>query len=300
MPYSLEQLKVFAEVAQTGSFTAAAQKLGKTQSTVSFAVANLEVDLDVQLFDRSSRQVQLTEAGARLLLEAREVLARCNALDALAQSIGTGVEAEFELISEVPLDCLMPCLLEFAQKFPHVRLHCHHPQHDVPQAVLAEGPARLGVMFRRGTLAPELEFVQLGRLVLTHVVSATHPLAQLSEVDYTDLHHYRRLSFRRFGEPLPSEAYLESNLCWLADSDTSLLHMVCAGLGWATLPRRMVLGYLQGGELVELRLRNYPHTDWLLSVELVWDRRRAPGPAGAWLRERIATVAIQEADGVFS
>jgi DNA-binding transcriptional LysR family regulator len=100
MPYSLEQLKVFAEVAQTGSFTAAAQKLGKTQSTVSFAVANLEVDLDVQLFDRSNRQVQLTEAGARLLLEAREVLARCNALDVLAQSIGAGVEAELELISE--------------------------------------------------------------------------------------------------------------------------------------------------------------------------------------------------------
>lgn len=300
MPYSLEQLKVFAEVAQSGSFTAAAQKLGKTQSTVSFAVANLEVDLDVQLFDRSNRQVQPTEAGARLLLEAHEVLARCNALDALAQSIGAGVEAELELISEVPLECLMPPLQEFAQHFPHVRLHCHHPQHDVPQAVLAEGPARLGVMFGRGTLPPQLAFVQLGRLVLTHVVSATHPLAQLREVDYTDLHRYRRLSFRRFGDPLPTEAYLESNLCWLADSDISLLHMVCAGLGWATLPRRMVLGYLQGGELVELRQRNYPHTDWLLSVELVWDRRRALGPAGAWLRERIAAEAIHEADLAFS
>jgi DNA-binding transcriptional LysR family regulator len=300
MPYSLEQLKVFAEVAQSGSFTAAAQKLGKTQSTVSFAVANLEVDLNVQLFDRSNRQVQLTEAGARLLLEAREVLARCNALDALAQSIGAGVEAELELISEVPLDCLMPPLQEFAQHFPHVRLHCHHPQHDVPQAVLAAGPARLGVMFGRGTLVPELEFVQLGRLALTHVVSATHPLAQLREVDYTDLHRYRRLSFRRFGNPLPSEDYLESNLCWQADSDTSLLHLVGAGLGWATLPRHLVLGHLLRGDLVELRQRNYPHTDWLLSVELVWDRRRALGPAGAWLRERIATEAIRETDAVCS
>lgn len=296
MPYTLDQLRMFAEVAEAGSFTAAAQRLGKTQSTVSFAIANLEVDLDVALFDRSSRQIGLTEAGSRLLLEARGVLARCAELDALAQSVGAGIEAELELVIDVPLDCLLAPLSEFAQRFPHVSLHTLHPALDVPQAVLAGGPPRLGVMFGRGTLPAQLDFTQLGRLALTHVAGATHPLARLAMVDYADLHRHRRLAFRHFGERLPSEDYLESNLCWQADSDANLLHMVCAGLGWATLPRRMVLGHLQRGELVELRQRSYPHTDWLLSVELVWDRRRALGPAGQWLRGRIAAEAIREED----
>lgn len=294
MSYSLDQLRVFVEIARSGSFTAAARRLERTQSTISFAIANLEVDLNVQLFDRTSRQALLTPAGQRLLLEAQEVLARCSVLDTLAQNISAEVESELELVSEVPLECLMPVLQAFAERFPHVTLLCHQPLRTVAEEVLSPGQARLGVMFARSPLPTELAFTQLGRLVLTHVVSAGHPLARLAAVDYADLHRYRRLSYRHFGDPLPSEAYLDSNLCWHADSDLTLLQMVCAGLGWATLPRRTVAGHLQRGELVELRQVAYPFTDWQLSVDLVWDRRHALGQAGEWLRGRLAAHEVRD------
>ena len=67
MHYSLDQLETFASVAETGSFSAAARRLGRTQSTVSVAIANLEADLGVALFDRTPRVPTLTEAGRSLL-----------------------------------------------------------------------------------------------------------------------------------------------------------------------------------------------------------------------------------------
>ena len=74
MHYSPESLQAFAEAACLGSFSAAARKLGKSQSTISEAIARLEIDLGLTLFDRSSRQPQLTEAGHALLGRVEEVL----------------------------------------------------------------------------------------------------------------------------------------------------------------------------------------------------------------------------------
>ena len=63
---NIENFRAFVLAAELGSFSAAARQMGKAQSAVSSAIANLEVDADVQLFDRSSRNPVLTEAGAAL------------------------------------------------------------------------------------------------------------------------------------------------------------------------------------------------------------------------------------------
>ena len=67
MRHSPEALTAFAEAATLGSFSAAARKLGKSQSTVSTAIANLEIDLGITLFDRSTRKPALTEHGRVML-----------------------------------------------------------------------------------------------------------------------------------------------------------------------------------------------------------------------------------------
>jgi DNA-binding transcriptional LysR family regulator len=72
--------------------------------------------------------------------------------------------------------------------------------------------------------------------------------------------------------------------------------MVRAGLGWATLPRQLIQRELTAGELVELQLEAYPHTDWLVGVDLLWQRRRQPGKAERWLRERLQRSKVFELD----
>ena len=80
MAYSLEQLQIFAAIDKAGSFSGAARLLGRTQSSVSTAIANLEADWNVALFDRSSKVPVMTESGRRLLREANDA----------ARSLGRG------------------------------------------------------------------------------------------------------------------------------------------------------------------------------------------------------------------
>ena len=82
MQWNLDQLRVFVSVAEQRSFSAVARQQRKAQSAISSAIAMLEDDLGVSLFQRSSgRQPTLTEAGEALLEEAREVLRQCERLN---------------------------------------------------------------------------------------------------------------------------------------------------------------------------------------------------------------------------
>ena len=93
-----EALLAFAEAALLGSFTAAALKLGKRQSTVSEAIANLEIDLGVQLFDRSTRAPTLTDAGRALLPQVQRALEAGAAIDRTAARLARGEEARLTLV----------------------------------------------------------------------------------------------------------------------------------------------------------------------------------------------------------
>ncbi len=296
MRYSLDQLQVFAVAAQAGSFSAAGRELGRTQSSVSAAISNLEVDLGVQLFDRGTRRPTLTEAGQRLLREAGEVLDRCLALESHAQSLCDAIEPGLTLAIEVPHSTLIAPLAAFAAAFPFVDLDICHPLHGDVSALVQQGEAQLGIAFALPRYARELEFVQLGKLVLAHVAARDHPLARQREVSFADLHRHRRLAFSAHSERLPTTEYLGATRCWRAESYLALLEMTRAGLGWATLPRQLVLRELAEGELVELRLAAYPHTDWLLGVDLLWNKARPLGKAGGWLLAELRRFKVSEVD----
>ena len=86
--WNLEQMRLFVSVAEQRSFSAVARAQRKAQSAVSSAIALLEDDLGVTLFERSSgRQPRLTEAGQALLDEAREVLRQCERLSGRALAL---------------------------------------------------------------------------------------------------------------------------------------------------------------------------------------------------------------------
>ncbi len=73
---TLDQMRVLVAVAETGSFSAAARKLGRVQSAISQAVQTMEQALQLTLFDRSRKTPALTDVGAAMLEDARAVLAR--------------------------------------------------------------------------------------------------------------------------------------------------------------------------------------------------------------------------------
>jgi DNA-binding transcriptional LysR family regulator len=294
--FSLDQLSMFVEAVKTGSFSAAGRKLGKTQSTISAAIANLETDLGVELFDRSSRNPVLTASGQKMLVQAEAILERCLTLEAHADCLSEVIEPSLTLAIETPYGPLLPVLKTFEQTFPYVDLLIRHPVHGDVSELVAKGEAVLGVAFSQPGYVQELAFQQLGKLIMLHVCHPQHPLAHTANLSFDDLHVHRRLAFSAHASKLPSSEYLRSTQVWQAESYLALLEMVRAGLGWATLPRQLIQRELASGELVELQLSAYPYTDWQVGVDLLWSRQRRLGKAERWLKERLQANKVFELD----
>ncbi len=110
---NLDQLRVFITVVEAGSFSGAARRLNRAQSVVSYAVANLEAQLGVPLFERGKRRPQLTPAGEVVFADARKLDMLMGQLQAKTTGLKGGVEAELSLAVDVmfPLPKLGPASL---------------------------------------------------------------------------------------------------------------------------------------------------------------------------------------------
>jgi len=145
----LEEVRVFAAVAELGSFRGAATALGLPRSTVSRRLSTLESSLGTRLLQRTTRQVSLTGAGEIFLAEVTPALAMIGdvgqrLLDASAEPRGlvrlTTTMGEAERVCEI--------LLELLERYPHVRLECEFTDRTVD--LVAEG---FDLALRTGRLA---------------------------------------------------------------------------------------------------------------------------------------------------
>ena len=122
---TLDQIAVFLAIVETGSFSAAARKLGRATSVVSYAIANLESQLGVSLFARAgTARPRLTDAGRAVLADARGLAIALDALLAKARGLTAGLEAEVSLVMDVmwPAKKLVSALDAFRKRFPTVAL----------------------------------------------------------------------------------------------------------------------------------------------------------------------------------
>ncbi|MCU0941619.1 MAG: LysR family transcriptional regulator, partial [Hydrogenophaga sp.] len=121
---SLDQLRVLVATVNEGSFSAAARKLGRVQSAVTYTVQQLELQLGIELFDRTGYRPVLTAAGASLIEDARAVLTRADGLLAKAGAIAAGLESSLSITVDVmvPVDWLAQVLEEFDARFPGVQV----------------------------------------------------------------------------------------------------------------------------------------------------------------------------------
>ncbi|MDP5007726.1 MAG: LysR family transcriptional regulator, partial [Glaciimonas sp.] len=120
MSHSLESLFMFVEAATLGSFSAAARKLHKQQSTISEAIANLEIDLGLILFDRSTRRPTLTEHGKAMLVHAQQVLDASDRLSRSAHKLADGLESRITLVLSDTYQSprFEAIFTEFEQRYP--------------------------------------------------------------------------------------------------------------------------------------------------------------------------------------
>src|ERR1700674_328693 len=145
---SIDQLLVLLATVETGSFTAAAKRLGRATSAISYAIDTLEEQLGLRLFDRgTTRKPKLTQRGEAIVSEARAVAQSIEALRARAKGLLGDLEPEVSLVvdSLFPSDRLVPLLRDFHAEFPTVPVRLLVQTLGGVERVIRSGAARIGV-----------------------------------------------------------------------------------------------------------------------------------------------------------
>ena len=190
---TLDQLRVLVAIADKGGFTAAARHLNRAQSAISHAVANLENQLQLQLFDRSERTPKLTPDGQSILVEARSVIARADRLRARARSLAGGLETSLSLAisAVVPTPAVVAAMERLAERYPTVGLNLRVEEVGGAAVLVRDGVCDLGIVGAPSlaSLKPDdVEQISLGSVNIVAVVAVSHPLAKLRRpLDNADL-----------------------------------------------------------------------------------------------------------------
>ncbi|EJG3351461.1 5-dehydro-4-deoxy-D-glucuronate isomerase [Salmonella enterica] len=202
MRYSPEALMAFVETVSCGSFSAAARRLRKSQSTISTAIAHLEADLGFSLFDRSSRQPVLTEEGKRVLSYVQAILSASDRLDEVALTLSGETEARltFVLSDTLHPDSLEELMAQFDRQFPHTEFECLIGENDDVIDLLQKGRAQIGLIEARDDYPTDIGATRLPVQSWMGVyVATTHPLASQTNLQWEQLHTWRELGVINIG-----------------------------------------------------------------------------------------------------
>jgi len=292
-PLTLDQMRVLVAVAEAGSFSAAARRLGRVQSAISQAVQAMEATLGVSLFDRSTKTPTLTDAGAAILEDARAIVRSATALRARAQSIASNVEAELTLAVDTtfPIPLLMRSLEALRGAFPLLPATVFTESLGGAQETLLSGAARMAILPLRVDLAPELSAEFLTTMSLIPVVAAGHPLASAPEPIRRETlePHVQLVLTGRTAYAQNMRGGIVSHHLWRFADLATRLEFLLGGFGWCNMPQHMVEEHIEAGRLKRLILAEAEPVEFRIYV--AHERGREPGRAGKWLvadlRERL-------------
>ncbi len=278
-------------VAETGGFSAAARMLNRSQSVISYTIANLEAQLGVALFERGRRPV-LTEAGRAILADAKRVGRIVDELRARAAGLTGGLETEVALVVDVmfPTATLVAALEGFVSAFPTVALRLRVEALGGVLELVLDRVCQLGISSWVAELSDAVDRRPVGEIEMIPVAAPGHPLALLAGVlpaamlqDHIQLvltDRSRLTEGRDFG--------VYTGRSWRLGDLGAKHALLKAGLGWGNMPSVMVAEDLAAGRLVRLQLEQA--TGLRYPMHLIHRVDTPPGPATAWLAQRLQAL----------
>lgn len=298
--FSLDQLRVFVQVADSGSFLAAARALARAQSAVSYAIGSLESQLNVALFDRTGYRPQLTDAGTALLRDARQVLDQADSLQVRASAFAQGQELEVTLAVDVffPTDCLVDLLCRFRDAFPAVTVRLEVEALGAVAERVLDGRAMLGILGTLPTTPPNLLRVTLPSVTVVGVAAPHHPLAAVKgRIPEKLLAQQTQLVLSDRSELTARQDFsVHSRLAWRM-SDLGTKHaLLRAAMGWGYMPLHVVRDDLAAGKLVRVLTSHQAPEGMALPIQCVYRPDYRAGPALSWWLDSLA--ALTTLDGI--
>lgn len=275
---------IFKTVMETGSFSAAARQLGKVPSAVSMSIANLEIDLNLRLFERIGREPVPT-AHAKILFEkAEQLLIEMNQWKQLARSLSSGLESELNIVvvSELLHTHWTEYIAALEAQFPSLQINIFTAPQEDAQKMLVNGTAQFALMFEREQLESNEQFIELKRQALVPVAAKTYGLAQFAQLSFEQILQSRQIVVASRDRSIQPELLYSKNY-WRTDNHHSACAIILQNLGWGVLPAEM----LNENPLLEQQLQILNFSDFTPKfeyfVDLVWNRESLQGTAARFL-----------------
>ena len=279
---SVDQLLVLLTVAEAGSFSAAAKRLGRATSAISYAIDTLEAQLGISLFDRgTTRKPKLTQQGEAVVSEARAVAHSIETLRARVRGFLDQLEPEVSLAvdSMLPNDRLTALLREFHAQFPTVPVRLLVQTLGGVERVVRSGHAGIGVgsmmhMDMTGFRRIDLEGVR--------VVPVARPLIRWRRRAMPP-HRRRAISsssfFRSDHRARAGTSAWSVSTPGASATKQSRHKLLLAGLGWCGMPEPTVRADIESGRLVRLTLPEWRGGEY--PMQAIHKNRHSPGAGRA-------------------
>lgn len=289
---SLEQWKALQAVIDYGGYAQAAEKLHRSQSSVSYAVNRLQELLGIQVLEIKGRKAELTEAGKVILLRSRQLVADASHIEQLAQHLNSGWEAEVKLAVEsaFPTEYLMQALIDFNKLSHKTPVRIEEVVLSGADEALIEGRVDLAItpFIPQGFLGEELI-----RVNFLAVSTPDHPLQHLGRsLNSKDLNRETHVIVSDSGNKGLDGGWISDARRWTVTSPESALKLISNGLGFGWLPEKEIQQQLNDGSLKPLPLKQGKNNPAILY--LIYADVEQTGPATIQLAEIIKSICIKE------
>lgn len=254
MNTTIDQWEVLEAVVQLGSFAAAAAKMNRSQSTISYAISRLQDQFNIPLLEMKGRKAQLTDAGKALLADVEPLLTGFRALEQRAESLAAGGETEIRLSVDgvYPNERLFAALAQLARVYPHAHPKLHRASFLSAVEEFSSFGADLciaGLSAREQLIKPILD------IRMKAVARADHPLhAVKRQLTRMDLIQRLAVIIEGSGNDARRQPHAPSQRYLAVNTVDAAIEAVRSGIGFGWLPVYRIQPYLDSGELVGLQL----------------------------------------------
>lgn len=249
----ISELVTFIKVAETASFSDAAEQLFVTQPAVSKRIAALEASLDLKLFDRIGRQIQLTEAGQQLLPKAKKITAEIKDIKRSLTTQDEVLSGELKMATShhIGLHRLPKALKQYQNDFPNVLIEIDFTQSEDAYQQVLKGDTEIAVITLSNEENPMIESIPIWSDPLMLVVAHEHELA-LSKarsgqgINIQDLASTpcvlpdQNTFTRQMVDKVLGNHGLKPNVRMSTNNFDTLTMLVSIGWGWSLLPSTLV------------------------------------------------------------
>lgn len=284
---NLEYLAAFVAAAEKGSFSAAGRHIGKSQSTVSVSINNLELDLGITLFDRSGKYPTLTPEGEHLYQQAKVLIRQAERIEHYSSEVREEVENRITIGVDplVPFALLETALEKLARKFPFTQVQIVKEKHDQLFEKLGNDELDFALHMAAQAIPDYFEFACVLQVAWTCVCSPDSEFSDL-EVVSTDLLTTERqiLCTSMHEHPIIGPISTLSQSIWLAHDQDDMIRMVEQDIGWAILPTVMLEERVSLGTIKEFK-PEYMKAEQYYGVDLLWKGEAKMGPACEYFRQ---------------